>query len=491
MAPDLVGTTQQSRRTSTAVDSRAWRWRRLAMCLLGTHILLSACAGGGGSSAPSSTPPPPSDTSPPPESPPPPDDSSAPPPPPPPPGAPGLSSLSVPIGSSVDSNLAPVTGTQLRLGRAFGSGPRLGRVIAVGPAEAPYWLSLQDRTRAAASTLDLVSWLTPDHRQLGFSSQVTSRFAFDLNLAAGGRTMSSEQYDEKAVANRFALTAAFDRFRFSVLHRWGLEGEFGVFSESGESLYGLVGASAFAPPYLGLADGSDGVALTQDLRDGFSFTLGFASDQLAGSKGSEGSVDILMSELRRKSSNGSWVGIQLGGALEEDRLLRTEGTGALGLPPNSTSMFAGLAGSLHLDDETEFFGQVSFGVTRSNGEVGSLLQDVSAIRSSSFGIGLARSGLITPSDRLTIGASQPLRVDAGTAVIHRPVGWTQDRHIIRRAENLDLEPEGREVDVELGYRFPLNTNATISFNWLSQLEPGHNRTAPPAHTAAIRIRTEF
>jgi hypothetical protein len=150
-----------------------------------------------------------------------------------------------------------------------------------------------------------------------------------------------------------------------------------------------------------------------------------------------------------------------------------------------------VAGSLNLNDTLELFGQGSLGFTDPAESEQGLIEEVSALQSSSFGFGIAHREVLAANDRLTVALSQPLRVDAGTAVFDRAVGWSLDGRILRQRERISLEPEGRETDIEIGYLLPLGRNANMSFNWLSQLEPGHDRNASPTHTLALKLRVKF
>ena len=70
-------------------------------------------------------------------------------------------------------------------------------------------------------------------------------------------------------------------------------------------------------------------------------------------------------------------------------MLDASGGGALGLPDSSSTTFLGLAGRAEVGARFELFGQANLGLTRSQGPAQGLLQDVSALPSSSFGLGLA------------------------------------------------------------------------------------------------------
>jgi subtilase-type serine protease len=139
----------------------------------------------------------------------------------------------------------------------------------------------------------------------------------------------------------------------------------------------------------------------------------------------------------------------------------------------------------------ELFAQGFVGLTDPGNAGLGLLEDISTLLSSGFGAGLARRHLLASGDRLTFAVAQPLRVEQGRAVLDRPTGRTTDGRILRSADRIGLEPVGREIDLEIGYRLPLGRRHELQVNWLSQIEPGHDPEAEPAHAVAVRLRAEL
>jgi hypothetical protein len=182
------------------------------------------------------------------------------------------------------------------------------------------------------------------------------------------------------------------------------------------------------------------------------------------------------------------LGLQFGQLEEQGRMLDASGGGALGLPDGSSTTFLGLAGRADLGARFELFGQANMGQTRPHGPAQGLLQNVSMLPSSSFGLGLARRDLAMTGDRIVLAASQPLRVEAGDAEIGRPLGRTFEGRIVRRREQIGLSPAGRELDLELGYRLSVAAAGELSLNWLTRLQPGHDAGAGPDHAVALRLR---
>jgi hypothetical protein len=386
--------------------------------------------------------------------------------------------------------------TGLRLGGAFGAGPDLGSAIFLDGYGRPYRVDLDARRMAARAAPDLHGWLAPDRAGPGFSAPLGSRGALSLQLAdrlertpfEGPWTETEDRLEEG-----FALSAALDdASRLTVAHGASLQGQFGLASEERSAMADLLTGGAFASPYLALADGGEGVALAQRLGPGWSLRVGFGQ---AGRGGDDpyasGANSALIGELVRFGEERWRLGLQFGQLQEQDRMLDASGGGALGLPESSSTTFLGLAGRAELGARFELFGQANVGLTRADGAAQGMLQDVSALPSSSFGLGLGRRDLAATGDRLSLALAQPLRVEAGDAELDRPLGRTFEGQIVRRRERIGLSPAGRELDLELAYGLPLAAAGEVSVNWLTRLQPDHDAGAAPEHAVTLRLRRRF
>ncbi len=407
--------------------------------------------------------------------------------------------LSVPLGSRVGEASVPLSDTGLRLGRAFGRGPDLGAAIFLDGYGRAYWLNLGDRIGAPATAPDLEAWLAPAGPQ--YRSSVPLGPALALGL-----TVAQPTGDDRAPATWDATTddsgAAFaldlgignladgGSTRLVLTHGLGLQNRFGLMSVGPAAAGNLLGQAGLTSPYLALADRGDGLILAQEVGRGLSVRLGVA----VGETDLQPSVDqgqsaVVIGELVRSFGPGRVLSLQVGSVDEQHSLLDTRGTGAFGGPDGATTTFFGFAGNWALADRFALFGQASLGATDPGAMGRGLVEEVSALWSSSFAVGLAGRDLLADGDQLTLTTAQPLRVEAGTAVIDRPVGRSFDGQILRQRDRVDLAPEGRELDLEVGYRLALGGRWALHLDWLTQLEPGHQADAGPAHTAAIRLRT--
>jgi hypothetical protein len=287
----------------------------------------------------------------------------------------------------------------------------------------------------------------------------------------------------------FALNAALGQAGMLTLtHGWGLQGQFGLQADETGPAPGLLTGGVLASPYLALADGGDGMALAHRLGDGWSLRVGLGQARRGGQDGSgTGDNTVMLGELVRVVNDRWRFGMQLGQLEEHRRMLDASGGGALGLPEGASTTFLGFTGRAELAPHLEAFGHGSIGLTQTHGAGSGLLQGISALSSSSFGLGLVRRALATKGDRLTVAIAQPLRVEAGSAVIDRPLGRTFEGRIVRQRARVDLTPAGRELDLELGYRLALGSASEIGLNWLTRLQPGHDAAAAPQHAIIVKI----
>ncbi len=404
--------------------------------------------------------------------------------------------LSVPLGSRVGEASTALGATGLRLGRAFGRGPDLGQTIFLDGYGRAYWLDLEDRIAAPATTPDLEAWLRPGGSQYQWSTPLGPALALGFTVAQqadGGGAAGGAATDGSDAA--FALDLGIGNLanggatRLGLTHGLGLQNRFGLMSIEPAAADTLLAQAGLGSPYLALADRGDGLVLAQEIGQGLAVRFGVAVGETEGEQlPDQGRNAAVIAELVRSFGPGRMLSLQVGSVDEQHSLLDTRGSGALGGSDGATTTFFGLAGNWALADRVALFGQASLGATDPGATGQGLLEDVSGLWSSSFAGGLAAHDLLA-NDRLTFAVVQPLRVEAGSAVIDRPVGRSFDGQILRQRDRVDLAPAGREIDLEVGYRLALGGRWALQLDWLTQLEPGHQADAGPAHAAVIRLRT--
>ena len=179
-----------------------------------------------------------------------------------------------------------------------------------------------------------------------------------------------------------------------------------------------------------------------------------------------------MMEYSLPSKTGFGLSIQSGFLNERDSFLGTELGSALGQLENSETLFAGINGHLQIRDNWQGLFALYSGTTDSR--ISSSLFNLNdSISSNSWSLGLSGHSLWQRNDQLSIYLAQPLRVDSGQATLQLASGRTLDRQVTYQTVAIDLQPQGREQQLEMNYQFAWGT-ATASARAEYIHQPNHS-----------------
>ena len=160
-----------------------------------------------------------------------------------------------------------------------------------------------------------------------------------------------------------------------------------------------------------------------------------------------------LAEYRFADNMLSGVAIQAGWLMEPNRLAGSRPSGAFG-ELNADTVFTGVSAYHRLGAHWTVLGNVHAGVSRTGMQKHGMLHDPSALWTSTFAIGIIGEDIGHTQDRLAFRLSQPLRVESGNANFHWASGRTRNRQVQIQKTTLDLEPSGRQLDLELAYSRP-------------------------------------
>ena len=199
----------------------------------------------------------------------------------------------------------------------------------------------------------------------------------------------------------------------------------------------------------------------------------------------EGSLrDDLLSPDRELKSHGSlleyslWspslsINFQRGYISEDDSLLGATLGQNLGQLKNSATEFFGLNGHVQLNRNWQGVFAVYLGTTENGLEETGLLSLDKSLNSNAWTLGLNSSPNWQPDDRLSISLHQPLRIQSGQGRLQLASGRTVDRQVTYETVSFDLQPQGREQQLELLYQFKIgkiNTATRVEY----RMQPNHN-----------------
>ena len=213
--------------------------------------------------------------------------------------------------------------------------------------------------------------------------------------------------------------------------------------------------AAFANPYLAFARNGAVAGLSTAVGSG---ALSVAAFHGGAQYGQRRDADTslatgALAEFRVRNDLLAGIAVQAGWLMEPQRLAGSRPSGAFG-ELGADTVFAGVSAHRRFGDRWTLLGSAHAGVSRTGTQDHGMLQDISALWGSTFAVGIIGEDLRYKQDRLAFRLSQPLRVESGDARFRWASGRTRNRQVRIETTNLDLEPSGRQLDLELTYNRP-------------------------------------
>lgn len=181
------------------------------------------------------------------------------------------------------------------------------------------------------------------------------------------------------------------------------------------------------------------------------------------------------------------LSIQSGFVNESDTFLGSEFGSALGQLDKSETFFAGINGQLQIRKNWQGLFALYSGTTDSGLNSG-LLELDNAIASSAWSLGLSGHSIWQRNDRFTVYLAQPLRIEQGQASLQLASGRTVDRQVIYQTVAIDLQPEGREQQLEMNYQFAWGrATATARAEYIHQPDHNHHNSSYSEVTLSLQM----
>ncbi|MBC9034193.1 S8 family serine peptidase [Sphingomonas sp. JC676] len=183
------------------------------------------------------------------------------------------------------------------------------------------------------------------------------------------------------------------------------------------------------------------------------------------------------------------TGLSLTRLAENDTVLGARFSGALGAA-RADSLFVDLGLRYDLGAGWNLGGSMRQGWTDARLRAG--VHGSGLIRTNGFSADIGKTGLLARGDTLGFRVAQPLRVASGGIDLQLPQGWDYYTESVDNwaVSHLNLAPEGREVDYELSYRWPL-LGGDISSNLFLRQQPGNFAALPADKGGAVRLTLDF
>ena len=385
-------------------------------------------------------------------------------------------------GQALSGPSAPSVGSVIHLGAAFGDSLAHGlvqsEVASFDELDAPFFSPLRDHLRPSVfekfGLEERLRALGRDPRGTPWhidGIEIRARFDAVSTSRGAGETVASTSLAEAGILDSadstipgslgsLTLTRDMANGRLLLGYRAHPGWQFGP--PAGNSLVARDGESikpgtftddgTFANPYLSFA--RDGASI------GYAIPTGPGSFHVAAFHGSaqygerrEADAGRATGALTEYRFGDSGLAMQAGWLAEAERLVGSRPSGAFGQLGGNTGML-GLSAYRHLGNGWGLLASAHVGTSRAEVRRRGMMHNPSALWTSSFALGLIGDEIDRSGGRLAFRLSQPLRVEAGQAGLRWVSGRDADGQVKIEHAALDLEPSGRQLDLEVTYSRP-------------------------------------
>ena len=210
--------------------------------------------------------------------------------------------------------------------------------------------------------------------------------------------------------------------------------------------------SAFANPYLSFVRDGGSIGYVMPAGPG-SFRVATFRGGTQDGEHRDADTGRATGALTEYHFSDSGLAIQAGWLAEAERLVGSRPSGAFGELSGNTGM-VGLSAYRHLGDGWGLLASAHAGTSRAEVRRRGMMHNPSLLWASSFALGVIGDEIDRAGGRLAFRLSQPLRVEAGQARLRWVSGRTADRQVKIDHAVFDLEPSGRQLDLEVTYSRP-------------------------------------
>ncbi len=394
--------------------------------------------------------------------------------------------LSIPTGSSVGASIVPLGSVFVSTGSVLGS-LQDGTLMALDSFNRPYNVGTRSLAGPSARTtlFDRVTGIGGATVGTGMGSLLTEwqvpRGAQAFLTKGGSISGTSDTY-AVALTNNL-IGAMFRNARPSqLLAMQGLEPA----NETGQPLFAVTADNAL-PQASFFTHGLSAVAY--GFR-GENFVASVAYGAGANTQAAQSS--FMQASIAFKAAGVDW-GVATSLLTEDETVLGGYTSGSYLKGAYGRTAFTTLTASYSLDAW-----RMDFAYTHAALDRGALASglELKGVKANAMSFTLSGPAGWRGGDLLGLRIGQPLRASSGGVEAFLPVGRTFEGEIIRAQQRLGIEPEGRELDLELGYTTPLpeikiGQGADLRVNAFYVRQPGNMRNAEDALGAAVQFTLDW
>ncbi len=167
-------------------------------------------------------------------------------------------------------------------------------------------------------------------------------------------------------------------------------------------------------------------------------------------------------------------------------MLNTIGHAALSFDGiTSNTSYVAINGEKTIGDTASMRGVATISRTNAAGSASTLVNNISPVASTSFGVILNKAKLLNDNDYVTLSLVQPSRVNSGNLIINIPNRSSFDGTISYDETSIDLEPSGRQLNMSMEYGHRVSKKFALGIKAAYISEYGHRKNSLNGHSVAL------
>ena len=178
--------------------------------------------------------------------------------------------------------------------------------------------------------------------------------------------------------------------------------------------------------------------------------------------------------------------------IEKGSILDSKGSGAFSLnESNSRSYLSGINVKKNISSDTSINFSSILARTSFENLDNNLISSFNSISSSSFDFYLEKNNLFFDDDVFSFTISQPHRIESGEMRIMIPNLADKYGNLTYRYSDLDLNPNGRQIDIGIGYSRKINDNFMFNIKSIHIKNRNHDSNKNLDHLALFNASVKF
>ena len=178
--------------------------------------------------------------------------------------------------------------------------------------------------------------------------------------------------------------------------------------------------------------------------------------------------------------------VLFGSSIERGSMLNTIGGAALAFDGiTSNTSYIAINGEKAIRDTASVRAVATISQTDATGSASTLVNKISPVASTSFGVILNKVELLNENDYVTLSLVQPSRVTSGNLTINIPNRSSFNGNISYDETAIDLEPSGRQLNMNMEYGHRLSKNFALGVKAAYISEYGHRENSLNGHSVAL------